>query len=83
MVRHKTDPSLRKGFYRKRLEDGDFVADIIGDLRTEPHVYHYLVTRKGSREILTWMQEISLDAALDGAERSLAFFNPPLRRSHG
>ncbi len=61
-------------FFHKQLEQNGYVADIIGDLRTRPHVYHYLVTKKGSCEILTWIQETSRERALDGAATALDSF---------
>ena len=48
---------------RKTLESGGFLAEIYENDQADPTVYHYVVTRKGSAEILGWGQERFAEAA--------------------
>ena len=46
-----------------RLKLGDYYADFRRDKRLVPEVYHCIIQREGSNEILAWSQYRSLDAA--------------------
>lgn len=44
------------------IDDGFYVADFFSNDRIQPPVYHYIITRRGSTEILDWGQGFSMDA---------------------
>ena len=46
-----------------RLTLGDYIADILLDTRHHAHIYHWIVQRVGSAEILQWGQEHSFEQA--------------------
>lgn len=54
-----------------RVRRGEFFADLIRDKRLRPEVYHCVVQRDGSTEILVWTQSRSLESALEAAEAHL------------
>ncbi len=54
-----------------RLRKPPFFADILYDGRTQPAVYHYLVQREGSNEILHWHQESTEERAVKAAKKEL------------
>lgn len=54
-----------------RLKVGDYYADFRRDKRLVPEVYHCIVQREGSSEILSWSQYRSLDAARKAAEAEI------------
>lgn len=51
-----------------RVWRGMHFADFMRDKRVCPEVYHCIVQRQGSNEILSWTQDASLDAAMKNAE---------------
>ena len=53
------------------MRRGPFVAEIVSDRRASPRVYHCIVQRQDSAEILMWTQEKTLDEAADVAMRHL------------
>ncbi|HEY6251206.1 MAG TPA: hypothetical protein VI685_14705 [Candidatus Angelobacter sp.] len=58
-----------------RLEIGDYMADILVDCRQPSAIYHWIVQRVGSAEILQWGQETTFaeaKAAASGYLRDLA-----------
>lgn len=55
-----------------RLTLGDFIADVIIDRHGDAPVYHYIVQRIGSAEVLDWGQEYSFEAAEERAKAVLA-----------
>jgi len=55
----------------ERLHSGHFYADFRRDKRFDPEVYHCLIQREGSTEILSWSQHRSLDRARIAAEIEL------------
>ena len=59
----------------ERLRRGDYYADFRCDKRLSPRVYHYIIQRDGSSEILAWSQYRSLDAAVRAAEKQLQHFS--------
>ena len=48
----------------ERLQSGPFYADFRRDKRLDPEVYHCVIQREGSTEILRWSQHRSLDGAM-------------------
>jgi hypothetical protein len=55
-----------------RLTLSNYIADILLDSRTTGEsIYHWIVQRVGSPEILQWRQEFSLEAATAEAQRCL------------
>jgi hypothetical protein len=51
------------------VEAHGFQAEVFIDDHADPAIHHYVVTRKGSVEILGWGQERSVEAA-ESAARS-------------
>ena len=54
-----------------RLRRGEYYADIRRDERLTPEVYHCVIQRDGSSDILAWSQFRSLDEAIESAEAHL------------
>jgi len=50
-----------------RLECPPYFTDVISDLRSQPPIYHWLVHREGSPQILQWGQEHTLKKAKSAA----------------
>ena len=64
----------RGGFHivhYERLRQGNFYADFRRDRRLYPEVYHCVIQREGSNEILSWSQYRSLEKAMQAAEFEL------------
>ena len=55
----------------ERLQRGAYFADFRRDTRLVPEVYHCVIQRKGSSEILRWTQHPSLEDAVSVAEAEL------------
>jgi hypothetical protein len=55
----------------ERLQSGPFYADFRRDKRLDPTVYHCVIQREGSTEILRWSQHRSLDGAMRTARAEL------------
>jgi len=55
----------------QRLQQGAYFADFRRDKRLVPEVYHCVIQRKGSSEILRWTQHYSLEDAVRVAEAEL------------
>jgi hypothetical protein len=55
----------------ERLRNGPFFADFRRDKRLYPEVYHCIVQRDGSTQIISWSQHRSLEAAIQTADREL------------
>jgi hypothetical protein len=55
----------------ERLQQGAYYADFRRDKRLVPEVYHCIIQRKGSSEILRWTQHHSLADAVTLAEAEL------------
>jgi hypothetical protein len=56
-----------------RLRYGNYYADFRRDKRLQPEIYHCIIQRDGSSEILGWSQYRSLDAAARAAEKHLQY----------
>ncbi len=54
-----------------RIHQGEFFADILRDNRNQGVVYHFVVQRTGSSEILDWGQEPTEAEAVEAAKRYL------------
>jgi len=55
----------------ERLQSGPFFADFRRDKRLNPEVYHCVIQRDGTTEILRWSQHRSLPAAIRAARAEL------------
>lgn len=55
----------------ERLHNGHFYADFRRDKRLLPEVYHCIIQREGSSEILSWSQHRNLERARVAAEIEL------------
>jgi hypothetical protein len=55
----------------ERLQEGAYYADFRRDKRLNPEVYHCVIQREGSTEILRWSQHRTLDAAVRAARDEL------------
>jgi hypothetical protein len=58
----------------ERLQNGPFYADFRRDNRLFPEVYHCIIQREGSTEILHWSQFRTLERAQSSAQRELRRF---------
>jgi hypothetical protein len=54
-----------------RLQRGLYYADFMRGERVFPEVYHCVIQREGSKEILSWTQHSTLEAAREHAEVTL------------
>lgn len=54
-----------------RIRRGSHFADFMRDKRLYPEVYHCIIQRDGSSEILSWSQHPSLETAMKNAEVDL------------
>lgn len=54
------------------IEEGSYFADLFENQQVAPPVYHYIITQRGSTEILDWGQGFSLDSMRQQAEDWLA-----------
>ena len=54
-----------------RLRQGSFYADFRRDKRLYPEVYHCIIQKEGSTQILSWSQFRTLERAQLAAEREL------------
>ena len=55
-------PSPEK-FENVRIERSGFIADVLVSTSPFGHIYHYVIQRKGSPEIVHWGQETSMERA--------------------
>jgi len=55
----------------ERLQHGRFYADFRRDKRLHPAVYHCVIQREGSTEILRWSQHRTMEAAMRAARAEL------------
>lgn len=65
-------PARGRKHNNTRLTLGDFIADVIIDRQGDAPIYHYIVQRIGSAEVLDWGQEHTFEAAEDRAKAVLA-----------
>ena len=55
-----------------RLHRGLHYADFMRDQRLFPEIYHCVIQRKDSNEIISWTQHYTLESAMKNAEVALA-----------
>lgn len=55
-----------------RLQVGDYYADFRRDKRLSPEVYHCIIQKDGSNEILSWSQYHTLESAQRAAEAEIS-----------
>jgi len=54
-----------------RIERPPYYADVVLDTRSDPPVWHCIVQRQGSSNIIAWFQENSEQQARQSATREL------------
>lgn len=54
------------------IRAGDYAADIVADRIHPGESFHYVIQQKGSREILSWGMEPSMDAAIGSVKAELS-----------
>lgn len=59
------------------LRSGEFLADIVADRLHPDSVYHYVIQKRGAREVLSWGIETSIDNALAISESILKDLQQP------
>ena len=64
-----------------RLHRGDYYADFRCDKRLKPAVYHCVIQRDDSSEIIAWSQCSSLDLAIKFAKSQLQHLSAPRSKS--
>ena len=60
---------------KRSFSSRSHVADIIANENVQPPVFHFIVTLKGSSEIVYWGQTASLREAEEGAKAMLKFYD--------
>lgn len=60
---------------RRELAHGDYRAEIFVDSRSTPMLFHFIVTSIHAAEILSWGQELSLEAAEKSAMDSMLYLS--------
>jgi hypothetical protein len=48
---------------KRTIAIGDHIADLYCQSNGDPQLFHYIITRQNSAEILAWGQEYSAEAA--------------------
>jgi hypothetical protein len=67
-------PQLRRRSHRTpymQVQKPPYFADVLKDARAQTEVWHWIVQKHGSHEILAMGQEATLDAARQGAEECM------------
>lgn len=65
-----------------RLVAGQYMADVLVDSRHPSRVFHWIVQKVGSAEILQWSQESTFAAAEEAAKEYLSKLNMPKASGH-
>jgi hypothetical protein len=52
-----------KTLVKRTLALGDFLAELYVDNKSDPPLYHYIITRKDSADIIAWGQEATSEIA--------------------
>ena len=60
-----------------RMVAGEYIADVLVDSRQPSRVFHWIVQKVGSAEILQWGQESTFAAAEEAAKEYLGKLNRP------
>ena len=66
-----TAPEISHVIRYERLQHGPYYADFRRDKRLNPEVYHCLIQREGSTEILRWSQHRTIEGATRTARAEL------------
>ncbi len=53
------------------IEDDLYIADLFENSRVQPALYHFIITRRGSSEVIEWGQAFSMNAIRNAAEEWL------------
>lgn len=61
-----------KPYTNTRLVLSDYLADILVDRRFVPPIYHWVVQRIGSADVVKWGQEASFEEAETAARECIA-----------
>ena len=56
-----------------RIRYGRYYADFCRDSQVAPEIYHYVIQREGSNEIISWDQRRSLKDAMEAAQKELQY----------
>jgi hypothetical protein len=56
-----------------RIRFGRYYADFCRDSQLAPEIYHYVIQREGSAEIISWDQRHSLKDAMEAAQKELEY----------
>jgi hypothetical protein len=62
-------------FSNTRLAIGDHIADVLLDTRKHAEVYHWIVQKAGSPEVVYWGQESTFEEAKAAAQSYLQSLN--------
>ena len=62
-------------FSNTRLAIGDYIADVLLDTREHARVYHWIVQKAGSPEVVYWGQESTFEEAKTAAQSYLQSLN--------
>lgn len=62
-------------YRRLRIDDGNYCAEIACDTLRSPAVWHYVICRVGSSEILSWSQAETERSAITAARKELGSLN--------
>ena len=62
-------------YRRQRIDDGKYWAEIASCDTTSPRVWHYVIYRVGSSEMLSWSQASTGKAAIAAAKKELGSLN--------
>lgn len=50
------------------IEDDLYAADLFENKQVQPALYHFIITRRGSSEVIEWGQAFSMDAIRNQAQ---------------
>jgi hypothetical protein len=64
------------------LRSGEFLADIVADRLHPGSAYHYVVQKRGAREVLSWGIEPTINNALAVSESILTDLQRPYQKEH-
>jgi hypothetical protein len=56
-----------------RIRYGRYFADLCRDSQLAPEIYHYVIQREGSTEIISWDQRHTLKDAMEAAQKELQY----------
>ena len=76
-------PQRTEAISNTRLQRGNYLADVVLDTRHKTKIFHWIIQRIGSPEVIHWGQEYTFEAARDAAQGFLqdASSRDPLRKA--